>query len=79
METLYRAKGGCAEDFNLEALRLEPADLDRLERDIASERVKPDTRDAAYAKRLTLEDREFIAAARVAIAEGKVVYFVSWW
>jgi hypothetical protein len=42
MEKLYAEKGGAGEDFNLDTLRLESADLDRLEAALAENRL-PET------------------------------------
>jgi len=81
MEQLYRAKGGTAESFNCNTVRLTSEDLDKLERDANSlqpvagfffgeQSVAPDHLDTIT---------EFIAKARQAIAGGMAVYYDSWW
>jgi hypothetical protein len=81
MEQLYRAKGGTAESFNCNTVRLTSEDLDKLERDANSlqpvagfffgeQTVAPDHLDTIT---------EFTAKARQAIADGMAVYYDSWW
>lgn len=81
MEDLYREKGGTSESFNCNTLRLSEADIDRLEAEIDD--LKPRSgffwgSDEIYPE--DLEDlKTFIAKARAALAEGKAVFYDSWW
>lgn len=81
MERLYREKGGQAETFNLTTVVVTLADLDRLEEDVRDGRLPPTSgfffgssgpEDAA-------DDLAFIKKAREAIADGKTVFYDSWW
>ena len=81
MEALYWEKGGQGDCFNCVPVALTAADLDDLERDIRENRL-PETAgfffgasDGSEAE----EDLEFIAKARDALAEGKTVFYNSWW
>ena len=85
MERLYREKGGASADFNCDTVRLEPEDLDRLERDAkAGDNLEPQ---AGFffgsMEMLTVEDQEeileFVARARTAQAEGMAIFYSSWW
>lgn len=85
MERLYREKGGKSESFNCDTVRLDPADLDRLERDAkAGENLDP-TGGFFFgsAEVLDEDDRndilEFVTSAREAIAAGFVILYSSWW
>jgi hypothetical protein len=81
MEQLYRAKGGTDADFNCVNLALTGEDLDRLEADIAAN-VLPNTEGFFFGTSRPDEidlDLAFIAKARAAIAEGKTVFYTSWW
>ena len=80
MENLYFEKGG-TELFNCISLVLTAADLDRLEADIRAN-TYPETTgfffgtsDGSEAE----DDLAFIEKARAAIAEGKTVFYDSWW
>jgi hypothetical protein len=79
MEQLYREKGGKAKYFNCVAVELTPEDIDRLERDLHD---LPGTTGFFFGTSQpedTDDDREFIAKARAAFAEGRAVYYTSWW
>lgn len=81
MENLYRQKGGRNHDFNCVNLQLEAKDLDQLEVDIRENRLPP-TRGFFFGESDGSEidgDLRFIAKARNAIAEGKTVFYSSWW
>lgn len=81
MEGLYRAKGGKDNDFNLNPLRLDPADIDALEKAVETESLPPTvgfffgvTRPEEKAR-----DIEFVRLARLAFGCGKRVYYIAWW
>lgn len=84
MEDLYRSKGGERKHFNCTTVRLTDEDLDRLLSDTSADKLKPTAgfffgnTDEIYP-----EDLEtvavFVAKARAAIAEGKAVFYDSWW
>lgn len=84
MEDLYRQKGGERQQFNLTTVRLNLKDLDRLEMDVGDNKLVPrngfffgDT-SCVYPEDLeTVAD--FVAKARQAIADGKAVFYDSWW
>jgi hypothetical protein len=81
MEDLYRIKGGTAVRFNCNTVRLDAKDLDRLEMDTGNNKLVP----VIFFGEQTIypEDIEsvadFIAKAREALADGKAVYYESWW
>lgn len=80
MEDLYHARGGEAL-FNCVTLKLTTADLDRLEADIRGGTLPP-TQGFFFGETDGTEvedDLAFIAKARAAIAEGKTVFYDSWW
>ena len=80
MAELYTAKGG-KQDFNCAPVVLAPADLDRLEADIRAGNL-PHTAGFFFGKTdgsETADDLTFIAKARAAIANGKTVFYDSWW
>jgi hypothetical protein len=81
MEQLYRAKGGTAESFNCNTVRLTSEDLDKLERDANS--LQPVAGFFFGSQTVYPEDiesiAEFVAKARQAIADGNAVYYDSWW
>lgn len=85
MEALYRAKGGKAESFNLVPVRLDPSDLDALEKAVNEDgAVLPVTSGFFFGdnppdKQSRADDNAFIAAARNAIAAGYKVIYTSWW
>lgn len=82
MEQLYREKGGEAESFNCVDVVLTSEDIDKLEQAVNGKQL-PETNgfffgsnsDDYYAE----QDREFIANARQAIADGYEVAYSSWW
>ena len=82
MEDLYREKGGTAE-FNCVPVKLELEDLDRLETVLEGGKLEPRTGFFFGAQEVWPEDVEsaqrFIADARDAIADGRDVYYDSWW
>jgi hypothetical protein len=84
MEDLYRARSDDTHnDFNCIPLQLSPADIDELERTIKHDGLKPRAGFFFGAQEVYPEDIEatidFIAAAREAFADGKDVYYDSWW
>lgn len=82
MEQLYREKGGEAESFNCVDVVLTSEDIDKLEQAVEGKQL-PETSgfffgsngDDYYAE----QDREFIANARQAIADGYEIVYSSWW
>lgn len=81
MERLYRQKGGQGEHFNCDNLVLTTADLDQLEADVKANTL-PHTTGFFFGQSRPDEqalDLAFIEKARAAIAEGKTVYYSSWW
>lgn len=81
MEQLYYEKGGKDDSFNGSNVVLTKGDLDSLEQDIIDGTL-PDTSGFFFGKSdgsEQNEDLEFIAKAREAIEEGKMVYYSSWW
>lgn len=83
MEDLYYAKGGTAASFNCATVRLTAADLDTLEEVLDNNRLKPVQGFFFGEQTIYPEDvadtRDFIAKARAALAQGKVVAYDSWW
>ena len=84
MEDLYRQKGGDKESFNCTTVRLSEKDLDTLEMDTGNNKLVP--RNGFFfgdTSTVYPEDLEsvavFVAKAREAIAEGKAVFYDSWW
>jgi hypothetical protein len=81
MESLYYEKGGKADSFNCVPVVLDSEDLDNLEYDIKEGNL-PDTSGFFFGNSSGDEDNddlEFVAKAREAIADGKTVYYTSWW
>jgi len=81
MEHLYRLRGGAARNFNCASVRLTLDDLAALEEAIQLNRL-PETSGFFFGESDGSErddDLAFIRAARTAIAEGKAVYYDSWW
>ena len=89
METLWESKGFPRQhkedfSFNCVELRIVKKDLDQLEKDVVAGNLPKtvgfffgaDSSDDEYYKEKTLE---FVANARQLIAEGKRVYYNSWW
>jgi hypothetical protein len=84
MEDLYRLKGGSKDSFNCTTVRLTANDLDRLEMDTGNNKLVP--RNGFFFGDTTSihpEDLEsvgdFVKVARQSIAEGKAVFYDSWW
>lgn len=82
MENLYRSKGGL-EQFNCQKVMLTEEDLDELEKDVISYNLPKTTGfffgDNPPDEEAVNDDLLFIAKARKAIEEGKIVYYDSWW
>jgi hypothetical protein len=80
MQELYLAKGG-QEEFNCVNVRLELEDLDALEEAVRDGDL-PRTSGFFFGES-TPDDRDddliFIRDARAELAEGRVVYYTSWW
>ena len=83
MEDLYRQRGGSKESFNCTTLRLDLKDLDRLEMDTGNNKLIPRNGFFFGAQEIDSEDLEsvatFVKVARQAIADGKAVFYDSWW
>lgn len=85
MQMLYEHKGGQDEQFNCNNVRLHLEDLDELEKTVKEEgAVLPDTVDFFFGdyppdNEYRKDDLEFIRKAREAIAQGKAVFYDSWW
>ena len=81
MEATYYAKGGKADSFNCVTLQLTSADIDGLEEAVTAN-VLPDTTGFFFGQSQPedkADDLAFIAAARKAFADGKAVFYTSWW
>lgn len=83
MEDLYRLKGGAKQDFNCTTLRLDLKDLERLEMDTGNNKLVPRNGFFFGSQEIYPEDLEsvadFVKVARQCIAEGKAVFYDSWW
>ena len=83
MEDLYRQKRGLRHDFNCTTVRLDLSDLDRLEMDTGNNKLVPRNGFFFGAQEIYPEDLEsvadFVKLSRQAIAEGKAVFYDSWW
>ena len=83
MEDLYRLKGGAKDSFNCTTVRLDLKDLDRLEMDVGANKLVPRNGFFFGAQEIDSEDLEsvatFVKVARQAIADGKAVFYDSWW
>ena len=83
MEDLYRQKGGSKESFNCTTVRLTANDLDRLEMDTGNNKLVPVNGFFFGVQEIDSEDLEsvatFIKVARQALADGKAVFYDSWW
>lgn len=85
MERLYREKGGTQASFNCTTVRLDPADLDRLEADARAGENMTVTQgfffggDEAFDTDDQQEILDFCQRARQAQAQGLVVLYNSWW
>jgi hypothetical protein len=82
MEDLARAKGFTGE-FNCVPVLLSPDDIDDLENDVAVRALKPRGGFFFGNQEIYPEDveatKKFIADARAAFADGRDVYYDSWW
>ena len=83
MEQLYRAKGGTKESFNCVPVQLTVEDLDQLQNDLLGKRL-PQTQGFFFGTNppdleSLKEDLMFIQKCRIALEEGKSVYYDSWW
>ena len=83
MERLYRSKGGENVSFNCVTVRLTPEDLDKLVYDFAAGKVGATEGLFFGSDTLYPEDvqsvQTFVAKAKQAIADGKAVFYDSWW
>ena len=81
MQNLYYSKGGEKESFNCTTVRLDAEDLNRLLKEANS--LKPVSGFFFGDQTIYPEDREsidtFVNMALAEIADGKVVYYDSWW
>ena len=81
MQNLYDKKGGTESDFNGDCVVLTEFDLEILEEDIKNNNL-PNTSGFFFGESGDDEienDLIFVAKAREAIANGKTVYYTSWW
>ena len=83
MEDLYRQKGGSKESFNCTTVRLTANDLDRLEMDTGNNKLVPVNGFFFGIQEIDSEDLEsvatFVKVAMQALADGKAVFYDSWW
>ena len=83
MRDLYYAKGGTDEQFNCNAVRLTADDLTRLVQEAGAGMLKPQEGFFFGSQTIYPEDLEsigeFVGKALAAIAQGKAVYYYSWW
>ena len=83
MENLYRSKGGDAESFNCIPVELTLDDLDDLQQALLDDNL-PRTQGFFFGDNppdleSMRNDLIFVQNCRIAINEGKVVYYDSWW
>ena len=83
MENLYRDKGGDADSFNCIPVELTLDDLDNLQQALLEDNL-PRTSGFFFGDNppdleTMREDLMFVQKCRIAIKEGKVVYYDSWW
>jgi hypothetical protein len=83
MEKLYRDKGGDADSFNCIPVELTVDDLDNLQQTLLDDNL-PRTRGFFFGDNppdleTMRNDLMFVQKCRIAIKEGKVVYYDSWW
>jgi hypothetical protein len=83
MEDLYRQRGGSKASFNCTTVRLTANDLDRLEMDTGNNKLIPVNGFFFGVQEIYPEDLEsvatFVKVARQSLAEGKAVFYDSWW
>jgi hypothetical protein len=77
MKEVYHRKGGKDPDFNMAPVVLDIADLAILETSILNKLPKPESLFSDGSERDA--DLAFIFNARSEIAEGKSVFYLSWW
>jgi hypothetical protein len=83
MQNLYDMKGGTSDSFNGDCVVLTLNDLEDLEHDIKQNDL-PDTSGFFFGESANNDEENendllFVTKAREAIAEGKTVYYTSWW
>ena len=83
MQDLYYEKGGKSSDFNGDCVVLTLEDLDCLEHDLKQFDL-PDTKGFFFGNSESndeelKDDLDFVQKARYQIANGKTVYYTSWW
>ena len=83
MEKLYRDKGGDADSFNCIPVELTVDDLDNLQQALLDDNL-PRTSGFFFGDNppdleTMRNDLMFVQTCRIAIKEGKVVYYDSWW
>ena len=83
MQELYDSKGGTSDSFNGDCVVLTEFDLEILEEDIKNNNL-PDTSGFFFGESSNGDDENendllFVAKAREAIANGKTIYYTSWW
>lgn len=82
MRNLYASKGGSDEQFNCVPVRLTEEDLNELEEAVRDGDL-PRTVGFFFGESNEDEDKEgdleFIRLARHELAEGKAVFYYSWW
>ena len=83
MEKLYRSKGGDADSFNCIPVELTLDDLDNLQQALLDDNL-PRTSGFFFGDNppdleSMRDDLMFVQKCRIAIKEGKVVYYDSWW
>ena len=83
MERLYRQKNGADEQFNCASVRLTEEDLDRLETDWKAGKLTPTAGfffgNGEWYPEYDDEIEAFLTTARAQLAEGKGVFYDSWW
>lgn len=81
MSQLYAKKGG-TKDFNCVNVQLNEADLAQLELDIMRLAL-PSTKGFFFGSDKDIDEQEedlkFVREAREMIANGKLVFYTSWW
>jgi len=83
MQSIYDTKGGTSDSFNGDCVVLDTFDLDALEADIREGNL-PDTSGFFFGESSNGDEENendllFVTKAREAIANGKTVYYTSWW
>lgn len=82
MQDLYTDKGG-TDTFNCKTVRLTLEDLERLQKAVDDNQLEPRSGFFWGSDTIYPEDienlKDFIKAAKEAIASGQAVYYDSWW